>query len=336
MKPIIITFLLLMPFLGFGQATLHRPQTVENQIFLRHTMSNFLTPTAGQNQIWDFRHVLLEERPAIIRLITHTSEDTIFITHTDGRTVYFNYLYGNQYARIRHETNYMRVTHHTPRILLQYPLRFQQNFNSRFDGTLYRGLDQELPIKGRSNVRLIGFGSLILPNETIVNDVFLVRSQVRHARTEQELLERFQTIYAFYTSESVMPIIEVFHQAHLAHFYETVQMPFGTEQHATAFAMAFYPTLDPANLMQSHAVSIAPNPTTDQTVVTLDLQEATTVFVDIHNLQGRHIHSDRWDFPMRGVFRQSLFLNQYNLPSGMYVITIRINGAIETHKIQKI
>jgi hypothetical protein len=336
MKPKIIKLLLLIPVFGLGQAALHRPANVENQSFLRHTMSNFSTPTAGKNQIWDFRTALLDQRPARIRLIANTSEDTIFITHTDGQTVYYNFLHGNQYAQIQHEKNYLRISHNTPRILLNYPLHFQQSFNSRFDGTLYRALDQELPIKSESNVKLVGYGSLILPNEEIVNDVFLVRAQVRHGQTEEDLLERVQTIYAFYTSESVMPIIEIFHQTHHAYFYELEQMLFSAPRFSAPSAQT-PPHSVPENIIPATSfASIAPNPTTNKITVTLDLQEAATVFWEIHTLQGRQVHADRWDFPMRGVFRQNLFLNNYNLTSGMYIITIRINGNVETHKIQKI
>jgi len=336
MKAILISFLLLIPFFGFGQAALYRPASVESQNFLRHDMSNFSTPSAGRNQLWDFRDVLLDERPARIRLIAHVSEDTIFIAHTDGQKIYHNFLLGNQYVQLRYETNHMRVSHDTPRILLKYPLHFQQSFNSRFDGTVYRAIDREFPIKGRSTVRLIGYGSLILPNEGIVNNVFLVRSQVRHGQTEQEILERFQTVYTFYTSESVMPIIEIFHQRGQGYFYEPEpeQMPFEVPLHSVPFAQTPHWTLTTTNLTSS--ASIAPNPTTDKTTVTLDLHEATTVFVEIRTLQGRLVHSDRWDFPVSGVYHKNLFLNRYNLPPGMYLITIGINGHIETHKIQKI
>jgi hypothetical protein len=348
MKPVITTVLLLIPFLGFSQATLNRPENVESQNFLRYSMSNFSNPKIGQNQIWDFRHVLLDENPSNIRLIVYTSEDTIFITHTDGHTANYNYLHKNQYVQTRYEKNHLRVSYSTPQVLLQYPLRFQQSFNSRFEGILYHQLDQTLPMKGRNSTSLVGYGSLILPNGDILNNVFMVRSQVRHARTEEKLLERFQNVFTFYTSESIVPIMEISYQmrrcsssnkddleSRWAYYYEPepVQMPFNTAPFGH-FSQA-------SPLLKEHQnteffASIAPNPVRDQTVVTLNLHEATTVFLEIHTLQGKQVHKAQWDFPIGGIYRQSLYLNQYNLLSGTYLVTIRLNGKTETHKIQKI
>ena len=350
MKPAIINILLLLliPLFGFGQAALNRPKNVGSQNFLRYDMSNFSIPTAGKNQIWDFRDVLLDDRPSKIRLIAYTSEDTIFVAHTDGQTVFYNYLHGNQYVQTRYEKNHLRISHSTPQILLQYPLHFQQNLNQRFDGQLHHQLNLTDSVRNQSNVSLIGYGSLILPCGEIVNDVFLVRSRTRHAQTEEKLLERSQnSTYAFYTSESVVPIIEIVQQMRRtsrestteslirhAYYYEPerVQMPFNAPG-SKHFLQVYHATDENENV--ASLASIAPNPTRDQTIVTLNLNEATTVFLEIHTLQGRPVHSDKWEFPMRGVYHQSLYLNHYNLTQGTYLVTIRLNGQTETHKIQK-
>ncbi|MCL2414643.1 MAG: T9SS type A sorting domain-containing protein [Bacteroidales bacterium] len=341
MKPIIIIFLLLIPFFGFSQAALHRPDSVESQTFLRYTMSNFSMPTSGQNQIWDFQNILLGENPSLIRLVAHTSEDTIFITHTDGQTVYYNFLYDNQLLQIRYEKNHMRISHASPRILLEYPLHFQQSFNSRFDGALYRALSPRLLIKSQSSVKLIGHGSLILPNEDTVSNVFLVRTQVGHGQTEQEILEDFQTIYAFYISNSVVPIIEIFHQTHQAYYYdfERIQTPFDPDldpDYDPDYDPDEMPPSVPEDTELTLSTSIAPNPTTDKAVVTLELPTPTTVFWEIHTLQGIQVGAGRWEFPTGGVHRRNLYLGEYNLPSGMYLITFRIDGIIKAHRIQKL
>jgi hypothetical protein len=332
MKYFAIIFFVLIPFFGTAQTSLNRPDSVENQRIFRYGFSNFSKPTEGRNQTWDFRDVLLDERARLIRLLAETVNDTVFITHTDGRTIYYSFLSENQHVLLQYDKTHVRIAYDTAQILMQYPLNFGQSFSNRFSGNGYYTLDRTQPIRGRRESNLTGTGKLILPNGRLLSDVFLVRSQIRHARVSEGLEERFEEVYAFYNSESVMPIIEISYigrrdsQTVQAHYYKHENAHQGVEYSYDDWEEPEEP---------SFVSSIAPNPTYDHVVVTLILEQQTTAFWELRTMQGTLITSSQWNFPAEGVYSQDLYLSNYNLQSGIYLLIIRMNNHTETHKIQK-
>jgi hypothetical protein len=78
-----------------------------------------------------------------------------------------------------------------------------------------------------------------------------------------------------------------------------------------------------------------PNPFVDQTLLEVNLPEATTLTVSLQHIHGGEIQTLLSGATVpAGVFRQTLHLS--HLPAGMYLLTIRTTTTQQTHQITQI
>ena len=77
-------------------------------------------------------------------------------------------------------------------------------------------------------------------------------------------------------------------------------------------------------------LSLAPNPTNGETVLSLNLSESHDLQLDVFNLQGQIIYS-KFDENVSGDLQYEI--NLENLPDGMYIARVTIDGKIVSRKI---
>ncbi|GHU86557.1 hypothetical protein FACS1894153_3860 [Bacteroidia bacterium] len=331
-----------------GQATLRKPALPEEQTFLRYEIKDFTKAlSVGANCVWDFSNtdIIEIERGGNVYMKSHLSEDTLFTMWYDGRWVYSGFFDKQNFILTQQEHASQRYKFtDIPRLFLKYPLKYKEFFSSEYKGDLSKPTRYEpYNIQGFSTTELVGYGNLILPTNRILNEVFLLRIQSRYIKIDSIEQNSSQEIYAFYTSESFFPIIEIVTdkqhkgqeqtEKQTCYFYEV-------EQALTAnFSPKNVAGKDVNN--QTHITQIknsfvSPNPAFDMVKLDFVIVDKAEVNMIIESIDGRMIDTFSWQYSMSGDYSQNIYLSTYNLPSGTYLFIVKINGNSEVHKVQKI
>lgn len=104
-------------------------------------------------------------------------------------------------------------------------------------------------------------------------------------------------------------------------------IPGGSNQRTT-------PSGEPLKVMEEEKiVGVFPNPVSDKTVITYASLDKSKVSIQLFDVAGKHILSLQPEAKMAGTYSQELDLSKLEIESGVYFLTITIDGAISKEKI---
>jgi hypothetical protein len=266
-------------------------------------------------------------------------QDSLYIYATDGQTAQYTSYKNGRYSIAQKEGNNYRLVYGQPHIVMQYPLIFKNSFSSQAKALETCPQHLTVPVQTRSESQVVGYGNLVLPNHKLIQEAFLIRTIYTSLQTKDSS-GFYEEAYRFYSSEMLFPIIEQIKTyrysdkallSEFMYYYEDEEMAmqsFSVDEN----------TLNKTeqNLEKQTVSAVYPNPTSNRLEVKMHIEHETVVKLHIKNLSGQVLKTMAWTFKTPGDYRQTLYLNEYGLPVGTYLIQLDMNQTAETHKIEYI
>ena len=289
---------------------------------------------AGANQIWDYS----DTKVIGDHIIYYNSNDNgkSFACEQDGEmTVYFD-LSSTQKLYNGITTERAKIEFSTPIKEMVYPFAFNSQVSGKMDGT-YTVLETGAVevIEGEYSVTADAWGTLILPNGVMFNNVLRVKyvkdyTQMFYGNLYHITVNR----YLFYTPESRYAIMQITEDI------RNCSCACSSTSYAACFNENVVPGINkpepeekPGVATPSFAYQIHPNPFENEFKVDYTMVANAKIKISIFDLAGKELKVLVNAKQTEGAYTASTELG--NLPSGNYVLTIQVGNKTYTEIVIK-
>ena len=217
------------------------------------------------------------------------------------------------------------VIYTDPQDWLRYPMTYQDSFNDTYDGTVTNPTNQTFDRSGTTTVTVDGYGTLILPWGT-VNNVVRVKTEMNYGDelSGTPFFDYEEIRYWWFDATTGFPVLSNVTLNNIA----------GGVPISTVITVSYLDQNSVGinqDLADQIGLKIFPNPTSDQTQVTFDLDQTSAVQMTLHDLTGREVQVINPQRLTPGQYTQQL--NVSHLNSGVYLLKIKVGEKTTTRKI---
>ncbi|MDR3327071.1 MAG: hypothetical protein LBT04_02900, partial [Prevotellaceae bacterium] len=168
----------------------------------------------GANVVWDYSAATLNGGVFSEALANGTDDKNVVVTNPDGTLFTFNVTStGNEYYGYAHG-NYS-VAYDQPMLKTRFPQDYLDQFSGEFSGRITFGNSTVFPVEGTYSTTVDAYGTIILPNGKVFNDVLRVKTTERYTEHYHGYNHEADMVkYLWYTSALRYPIF-------VTHIYNT-------------------------------------------------------------------------------------------------------------------
>ena len=297
-------------------------------------LTQFQDPGAGgADQIWNFSDLKLNNDFKGLLLNPKYMKNSFFSNQFNTELVEFgNSFYFNidnnkiELTGFKSSNGNMEIDYSKPFVKMVYPFEYGNSFNGNFSGKIKSGnLIGE--INGTYDVEADGFGKLILPDNTEINDVLRVKTVKKYTQTfsSSKPSEVTVTTYRWYNQSERYPLL-VF----ITTEYNNNGNVSVTHQAAYKNQINIENTISINGIINS---KVYPNPFRDKLYVSYDLETTSNVSIEIFDVTGRKVSDLFLGNIEPGFYEEPLSIDNLGLKNGIYNIRVSINGKQENHRL---
>ncbi len=347
-KVLLLIALLLGSYLAFGQAVLTEathgliPGNPNPMI-----TTTFSQPGAdGEDVLWDFSAlpqvapfrgdvVKVEgmNAPAMLEGINTTlvEGDLEVFMNTSEQQLAVKGLRCNNGTSVR--------VYESPVIKMKYPFAYGDRYEGEAIGhQQYQG-GYSHPVRMRFEVEADAYGTLLLPGTTLRNVLRVVTRHEVAYRLEEGAPTASVVTYRWYVKEHRFPVLSLIFDEENGKltpikgaYNPVVQLPENVEELADEQAQ---PEGDAAKDGKGSvsAVSVSPNPFSEQLSVAYQLEGSANVTIALYSLKGDLVKSLMQGYQHEGVYKQNFQIE--GLAAGMYIIRVEAGGQVLSQQVVK-
>ncbi len=300
---------------------------------LTQGVENLSQGEAGENKIWDFSAIdckILKKSEIFDvdeldskRIVPYSN---IIILDGENR-FYFNCdEFGIEYHGL---TTPKAVIHfYEPIVRMKYPFSYGDKISGQLEGEgIYYG-QLHSSIEGDYYVEGDAYGTLVLPNNTIVTNVLRVKSINHIFETACQTTEIYNEKYLWYSQDYPLPIMAV--------TIDRVTTKDGTTTNTNGYynEEAFQQSLEQTKLDDiNFSVNVFPNPFTESVNISYNIEDKANVSVEIYSAIGVRVANLVNNKQQYG--SQSIDFNAHDksLAVGSYYVKFTIDDKVIMRKI---
>jgi len=335
MKNLLIIPFLILTFIANAQIklTYETHGLMPDYVHKTQYVENVLQGSSGENQIWDFSDFKCNQIKSSEILSANDTENSGKIAFTniaiidDDNCFYFNVdEFGIEYYGL--VTPNAIINFNEPIVKMKYPFTYGDEIEGEFTGEgIYYG-EIFSNLYGDYKVEGDAYGTLLLPNHTVVNNVLRVKTINHIYETACQTTEFYNEKYLWYSADFRMPIMAVVIDKKIVNGVETVtNYGYYSEE-------AFQANLEMANLdISKYSLNAYPNPFSDNVNITYNIEKEAKISLEIYNTIGVRIATLVNKEKQVGTFSYNFNANEKSLAVGSYFVKLKIDDKVVMKKI---
>lgn len=287
----------------------------ENAHYVYHLVESANSGGEGENQIWDFSKLsVLEVMDGEMNVEKYAVRNDLFPT---GNICIVEF--GNRFVFESSEKELVQlgyvsknekivVEYLKPMVKLKFPLYYSDSFSGQVELKYQKtGVFKS----GTYLVKADAYGTVVLPNQTILNNALRVKSVTSY--NEINGGSQMQTSYRWYVQNERVPVMVLQQTKHTA-----------KNGRVTSTQKAAYKGLSNKSAQLSNSVdfSIHPNPARTFIDVSFSSLENGTVSVDLFGMDGKLVDHVFQGYLSHGNQKVNYLINEERISPGSYVVKI--------------
>lgn len=299
---------------------------------------------AGSNQIWDFSRAVFKGSDNTNHVLATPSAKLPGVSEynlllNEGEREYYLNLSSSGLEEKGYTSKDLNLVYSDPVLKMKYPFSYGESFTDKWAGTaLYQGVTR-IELSGDYIVTADAYGTLILPEQTFTN-VLRVKSEKNSIEVNpcSSSVVRI-TRYAWYAAGYRYPLLVVAVTESKTGNQEpvitktatiNVQQPVAPETIAGAGDTQPQPSNDVA-------VSVYPNPFTDNFSFNYFLRKSTQVKIALYDLTGKVVKMVQpEEVQAEGVHTGELSAAELDMAPGMYYLRFTFENKVVVKKVVKL
>ena len=288
----------------------------------------------GSAQLWDFSNVANSPKnltshmlPTAKGLKSSAIPEANIIINENNNEFYFKL---NRHKMEQYGTSACGntiITYDQPILKLKFPFAYGESFSGDFSGKQVSANGHEMALKGRYNVGVVGYGTIILPTGQEVQNTLLLRTERIHVYGSSE---QSTITYRWYAENVRYPIFVVIRaksnngpeRTIQTAYHENVPMP--------------EKSLSAEMLSNSDNLKAFPNPFAQYLNVTYRLDTECKVRIDLYDMSGKRVHQIIDNvIQCEGIYNVEITSDQVELPAGIYYVRAKLGKDSFEQKVVK-
>jgi len=301
-------------------------------------LTQYVDPgVSGKNVVWDFSK--LEVHNSFTGSIENYYTSKCCSKFSKGNVVleeFGNFFVFESTPTSLEQIGYMsgngvtRFEYSKPFIKMRYPFTFGSTYSGNYDGN-YIVNDKVIgSISGTFLVEGDGFGKLILPNGSVLDNVL----RVKEVRTTIQVFSSGSTLitditYRWYVSQHRFPVLVLIRSEVMGQNSEPVVSTRAAHNRNVMNAT----TANPHNPLSNINLSVYPNPYTDKVKIEFITTERSQVNLSIYDMSGKMVSEIENLTLDAGLKRYEFSAKALGLTGGTYILKLKAGQVEETHKL---
>lgn len=293
---------------------------------------------SGKNVTWDFRDLeITKDFTGQVENVNMTKGAALF-NNSNVALQEFNNLFffdANKKGIIQHgymsASGRVSINYDIPFVKMQYPFTYGSSFSNPFSGT-YNQQDNPIGvIQGTSTVEGDAIGTLLLPNNRVLENVLRVKEVKAY---EQNLNNRpyniVTTTYRWYVENHRFPVLVLINS--------TIEYESGrnyTSTQAAYNANVVNPSKDSPMDIYVGEISLDayPNPYKEFVTFRISLEDDAKINLSVYDVSGRKLTTLKKGNAHAGINEFTFSGKEIGVGSGTYIAKLVVNGKVMTKRV---
>lgn len=287
----------------------------------------------GSNQVWDFSAITNSASkltsfmlPSSKGLKSSSIPEANIIIKENNNEFYFR-LNKNKMEQYGASTCNTVIKYDQPYVKLKFPFAYGESYSGEFSGRQIMANGNEVAIKGRYNVGIVGYGKLIMPNGQEVPNALLLKSERIHiyGTNEQAIVT-----YRWYVENIRYPVFVIIRN-NVNGVEKTIQTAYHENIPIPEKAVT-------ADILSNNSVNFMafPNPYTNVLNVSYKLAETCKVKIELYDMSGKRVHTIVDNITQEeGIYNVEVTSEQVLVPAGIYYVKGRFGKETFEQKVVK-
>ncbi len=298
-------------------------------------LCKFVDPEeGGVNRIWDFSAIeTINEFTGYVRSSYHSVNSRIFPRANTELNEFNNRFYfrieDNRIEQVGYSSqdNLVVTEFDTPFVKMIYPFTLGDHFEGKFSGSYKMG-SQTSDIKGNYEVVADGSGTLILPDNYVVDNTLRVRTLKNYSYEMSGSGHLFEIVtYRWYCEWHRYPLLV------LTQIKSTVNDHTGIAYQAAFNNELSRPAGEPDRTIRAdYLFEVYPNPAEKLLNIIYTVEDESRVWFGLYDLSGKPLKVIYDQEMAAGTYHLELNLQDEGLNEGAYLLKTEIGGKTQTQK----
>jgi hypothetical protein len=284
---------------------------------------------AGDNQTWDFSQLQFEQPfTGFVKKSVFSNFQSVFPQSNTVLAEFNSLFYLNVTKDQVVQNGYIssdgstKITYSVPFVKMKFPFAFGDIYSGSVIGTFEGPGNSTGNITGSYTVEADGYGTLILPNNSVFNDVLRVNT---HKFYDNQLTNSVQHVdivtVRWYNSIHRYPLLVLTKYTTSGDGIESINYQ------AAYNSDAIRSTLDLSSLsLSDDNLTLFPNPVTTSLNMTFDSPVSGNMNIQIYHADGKQIKSFNQDYIL-GTHNYNLSKEISGLLPGPYILVVNFGGS---------
>jgi hypothetical protein len=301
-------------------------------------LTQYVNPGAsGKNVVWDFSK--LEVHNSFTGSIENYYTSKCCSKFSKGNVVleeFGNFFVFESTPTSLEQVGYMsgngvtRFEYTKPFIKMRYPFTFGSTYSGNYDGNYVVNDNVIGKISGTFLVEGDGFGRLILPNGSVLDNVL----RVKEVRTTKQVFSSGSALitditYRWYVSQHRFPVLVLIRSEVKGENSE----PVVSTRAAYNSNVMNATTANPLNPLSNINLSVYPNPYTDKVKIEFTTTERCQINLSIYDMSGKMVKEIENSTLNSGPKHYEFSAKSIGLTSGAYILKLKVGQIEETRKL---